>query len=924
MSVEELAILLPCHSLEDFPQHATGTQADGLLSGWIGLWHPLLLRAAGKLPTWHRADGPPSECKKRLMVVPAMSEPLLLNGWASRVSQEGAFLVRGHTDRGAVVDACLEALGPGRPPDPPLTEDFLALGYGVLMVELLTRRMRYMTGVDQVRLAHEALAAAEAVAEARIDEARSRLSSAFGVLLEARERFYSVDFYLLDLVRLAATTLGESLAGELASDRTLSLLASGRLLCQLSESAPATLAELVRAKNCGRASFVGGDWDWEETPLMPLETALESIRRGRAEFERWLGKPPLVYARDRFGMAPFLPQVIHKSGFAGAMHATFDEGSYPGGDQGKARWEGMDGTAVDCLFRLPLDASKPEAFLTLPQTIGESMDHDQVATVLFARWPGRGHACLEDLRRIAAYGNVLGRFVTADDYFSHTESSGRLSRFSPDQYRSAYLRQDVIRQVPQPISRIADVHREQAKFEAAATVRALAGLISETSVDEPVKAGEGEAEGSAARMARALPRSGEPQRGVLVINPLSFPRRELVDVSDLPAPPETGGTVMDWQEEDSPAEGQTRRRAIVQVPAMGYAWIAAGPRSVRRRASRSIARENRLENEELRVSLNPKTGGILSIFDTRHRDNHLSQQIAYRLPQPRGAAGSVWRDPDDEASYTAMRADSLAITANGGAYGEITSSGQLVGPEGETFGTYRQVVGLAHGSRVLMLDVEVDVRVPPRADPWNSYVAVRFAWGEEETEVQRALALAGRLTEARRIETSEYVELRSAAGRTAILPGGLPYHKRIGERMLDTLLIVRGETKASARMGVGINLTHPARAVQDLLTPPFAHAETAPPPASATGWLFHIDSRNVVVTHVRAVGQDHAARGFSMRLLETEGRGGRVVLSTFRRLASARQVDFTGRTTGDLQVEGEKVKLDLGPYEWMEVEGTWG
>ena len=36
--IQELIILLPCHSLEDFPLHHEGEDAEGLLASWTALW----------------------------------------------------------------------------------------------------------------------------------------------------------------------------------------------------------------------------------------------------------------------------------------------------------------------------------------------------------------------------------------------------------------------------------------------------------------------------------------------------------------------------------------------------------------------------------------------------------------------------------------------------------------------------------------------------------------------------------------------------------------------------------------------------------------------------------------------------------------------------------------------------------------------
>jgi len=72
MTIRRLAILLPCHSLEDFPVHYRGAEADDLLTAWTVLWHPLLIAAAGQAPTWYRADSPPDDLAGAIVAIPGV------------------------------------------------------------------------------------------------------------------------------------------------------------------------------------------------------------------------------------------------------------------------------------------------------------------------------------------------------------------------------------------------------------------------------------------------------------------------------------------------------------------------------------------------------------------------------------------------------------------------------------------------------------------------------------------------------------------------------------------------------------------------------------------------------------------------------------------------------------------------------------
>jgi len=218
MKYQELIILLPCHSLEDFPTHHEGDDAQSLLASWSALWHPQLLAAAGQAPVWRRVDDPPSEVRERLIVAPSVCVQRLPTGFAQRVKDEGGVLIRKTDSREEIVAAALVPLiysglptpdpRPPTPLDPDLAADFLALGYCYLQIELLTRQMRYASNLDETYFKGTAVAAAAAAVEGNVELAREKLSACFSVLAEERDHYYPVDAFILDLNLTAGTTLG--------------------------------------------------------------------------------------------------------------------------------------------------------------------------------------------------------------------------------------------------------------------------------------------------------------------------------------------------------------------------------------------------------------------------------------------------------------------------------------------------------------------------------------------------------------------------------------------------------------------------------------------------------------------------------------------------------------------------------------------
>jgi alpha-mannosidase len=523
---------------------------------------------------------------------------------------------------------------------------------------------------------------------------------------------------------------------------------------------------------------------------------------------------------------------------------------------------------------------------------------------------------------------VLGKFTLLDDYFAHTDMPGRLSKFDPDQYRTPYLKQAIRRRHHDAISAFVREHVGQSQRAAAQTIAALTDLTQGHSVPQQTEPNaSGSAADACARLAEALPRTGSAgSPRWLVVNPLSFTRRIGVELPEASQALAVTGPVV------AAGSAGSRHFAVVETPALGFAWIEPSQKPTVTNA-KPIAVGNKLTNEFLEVTVSNATGGIQSLYDFSHRGNQLSQQVAYRLPGPTGEPGMGSQDTD-EGHYSSMRAEQVEITASCPAFGEIVSRGTLVAGDGRTLAGFRQTIQLWAGSRVITLEVELDAVEEPRADPWNSYCALRFAWPLETAELWRGVGLVRERTGASRLEAPEYIEIESLSGHVTLLTGGLPYHRRDAGRMLDSLLVVRGERERRFHVGIGVSLPQPAAAALEFLTPQTVQRNDGPPGSTDSGWFFHLDAKNVVATHweplvdadaptTGATGGTSPVIGFRARLLETAGRAGRVTLRTFRPVAKARQVDFLGQTLLQAPVDGDKITLDFGSQEWIEVEATW-
>lgn len=922
MKFQRLTVLLPCHSLEDLSLKRDAYQADGILAAWSILWHPALIAAAQATPGWISASMPPEDVDFSLITIPGAADSELSYDWRERAEfAEGCLVAQG--DRATMLDTALAQLDECPNVDSELVADFQALGLCYFYVELLTRQLRYMSNLDESTLQSRTLSAANAAVQGDMETARSDLQAAFDLLNEAREYFYPVEAHLIDLTLVASTTIGEELRAELARPIPTNLLVSGQTVEQMAADEPETLAALREALAAGRATIVGGEWSEALLPMLATETIATDLRRGLEAYQRHLGARPTIFGRRRFGLTPALPQILQRFGFTGCLHFTLDDGRFPTGNQSRVRWTGFDETSIEALARVPLDASSAETFLRVSERLGEAMDADHSPTMILAHWPGQAVSWMGDLARIAGHTAALGRFVGLDEHLA-SASAGQSVRYPVDQYRAPYLRQAVAADRVDPLSRHVRYWQRRAALEAwqanRAMLAAAGGKPAEappadlaTKIDDCLDAADLAAAemGLDQRLTDGLQQSAQSLAGELTrasasravdtlrINPCTFARR--------------------------------------QVPGMGYAWGDVAPNPGARQPSRlafwqrwrkrpPMAEANVLRNEYLEVHIDPQTGAIRSVLDFTPRGNRLGQQLAVRMAEYQdyndGWHEEMYTPTSTGYTYSIMAADEVLVTSTGPDYGETRCRGRMVDRENRLLAGFVQTVRLRRGSRLLEIDVELDPQWTLEADGWRSYCCARFAWGDETAELFRSVNGVLRPTEAKQFEAPQFFEIRSGKSRTTIFPGGLPYHRRQGLRMLDTLLAVQGETQRKFRLAVGFDLLHPAMAAAEFLTPDL-ELPNLPAPAAASAGLFQLDARSVVATHWEPVMADGQAVGFRVHLLETEGRKAAAGLRCVRPPKSAARLGVDGQPAGALTVEGDRIALEIGPYQWVWLEGRW-
>ena len=112
-----------------------------------------------------------------------------------------------------------------------------------------------------------------------------------------------------------------------------------------------------------------------------------------------------------------------------------------------------------------------------------------------------------------------------------------------------------------------------------------------------------------------------------------------------------------------------------------------------------------------------------------------------------------------------MAADSLETTIATTTLGEIVTRGRLLDLNGNKLAGFVQTYRLWRGSRVLHVEVELDPVEEPKADPWNSYYCVRFAWPDEMAELFRTVNETRQTVTEKQFESPHYVEIVGEQGQ---------------------------------------------------------------------------------------------------------------------------------------------------------------
>ena len=921
MNPRHLILLSPYQIPGQNPLMLGNDEVAAFLNGYSALWHPAALAGAAAPPKVASPYDHEQPAAGHLYAVPESPPLVLPDDWEQRVREAGAATFRTTADRPATManlGQALQTLPSETAADPAQVADdrapsFFGVGFGFMQVNALFEAMEHENLLAVADFWQDVQAAVTAQADPDPEAYRRHLQSAAEKLLAARQVLYPVTIHLLGIA------LPDSWPAALDRGLPVNVIASGAWLEQLGREHPERLATLRERVANDLAEVCGGPYGEREDALLPVESQLWNLLKGLAVSRNLLNAEVRVFARKRFGFHPQLPLFLGTVGLQRVLLLTFDEAALPAYNAAVVNWPAPDGTQVEGFARTPYPADSPNTYFHATHYLHRTIMQDHAATLALVHGAAPTAPWYEDWLELSRLAPVLGQWTTLTRYFNEVLAGEHAPSSSPDEFHADYLSERISAGSPKPVSGFARQVRRRRRLDTlwtlAAVHRGLTGTGDPPDIEDRLAQLEDRIEGAAegvgadsdadlleaerqvgeALAERLLSRAAADTLGFLILNPCSFARRVALELEGVTGPLPIAGPLKACQLDGGKA------RLVAEVPALGFAWVpASGPPATPAMPMRMrLADARHVRNEFFEAEIDPVTGGLRGLWDPRTRINRIGQQLVFN-------PGST------------MRAREVQVTSSGPALGEVVSEGVLLGEQDQVLAKFRQRFRAWLGRPVLDLRIDIEPELGAAGYAWHAYFGARFAWRDERALMLRGVNGTGYVTSHTRPQTPDYLELRTGRQNTVIFPGGLPFHQRHGSRMLDVILVPEGEKTQGFDLALGLDREHPMQTALGMVTPiPWVAVAKGPPQVGASGWLFHLDSPNLLLTSMRPA--PGGADAIVARMLECGLHGGQAELRCVRDPRHAVLVNARGETVRSASTQGDSVLFDVSSGDLVQL-----
>ncbi|MBT6642929.1 MAG: hypothetical protein HOB45_07285 [Planctomycetaceae bacterium] len=446
ISRPKITVFLPCHSLEDLSDWLENDDASAILNAWTIAWHPYVLCESDGTPSWASVDLPWTDEEEVIGIVP---EGLLERFTAGASPPFGTHqnflhqddsetflpdllaLFRNENSTSLQANARQETLSTWQLA---FVDDFRSLGLTVLLFERLASRMRSDTLLEQTGFPEAVVAAAKAWREDQSAVAKEKLAEAFQCLESARDHFYPVECWCLDLVLFSGNTTA-TLEQELQSPVPFTLLADTETMNSF-QGMSGNISNAIRSRVAdGSMSLVGSVPSKFPFSLLSPEQIERDVAAGKAVCESASGVIPKIFGCYAGPRASVMLPILKRLGYQGVLWSSFD--GFPMRSAGASRfqWEDESRDRIEAFEPKVVDARSSAAVLSLSSILSDAMDHEHIVLTMFCHHAGTASPWFTLLRRAATWTNVFGRFCTAESLLSETVDLSTPVEFERDGFR---------------------------------------------------------------------------------------------------------------------------------------------------------------------------------------------------------------------------------------------------------------------------------------------------------------------------------------------------------------------------------------------------------------------------------------------------------------------------------------------------------
>ena len=243
--------------------------------------------------------------------------------------------------------------------------------------------------------------------------------------------------------------------------------------------------------------------------------------------------------------------------------------------------------------------------------------------------------------------------------------------------------------------------------------------------------------------------------------------------------------------------------------------------------------------------------------------------------------------------------------------GQLLAIGSVNDATGKRLADFELAYTLRRGSRMVEVTSRLSEVIDFGEDPWREYIALRAAVSTEAAIYRVLLRDKVHRAAGRRLVSPLGVVIDEAERQTLVASAGLPYHRRVGDRFLDTLLLVRGESRFTQSLCYGFDVPTPVPAAKSVIVPSCVVPVSPDRSLSPRGWIVHSSPKDVTVADVELGKRSDGRLAAILRLIQTRSKPTTATIRFCRDVAFAMVADPpTGKNNDD------QTNNSVGKFDW--------